>query len=397
MRRIIIILVILISSYNLFAQKIRNFSWYNKFTYGLYEKKDWNKLIKEGHLAIKAGYDFYYLRMRIGIAYYELKEYKLAISEFEHALKFNEADPLTVEYLYYSYKLSGRVLDANLVYIKYKKQVQSRKISSPIGFLKSIYTELGLKMISPSTPDYGALKYAHIGIEHQLGSRLNIYHGYARIGQNQYETSNTKGFRNFPAETKYIQNEYYLKATLPVIKGVQLMGTLHTQSVIDSVEYSNIAFLGGINTSIKLLDLFASFGTARIDDVTNTQFSIGTTIYTQKNQNVYFKSILTYHLDDSTENIIFYQKAGLRTGVNTWFEFHGSFGNMKNVQEEDGFYLYNVTNNLDMKLGVTSIFLLNKNTKLFIGYTAESLEVSDTQLPYKRHYFFTGLQFNLKN
>ena len=397
MRRIIITLMLVISSFSLFAQTTRNFAWYNQFTYDLYEKKEWNKLIKEGHLAIKAGYDFHYLRMRIGIAYYEQEQYRLAIAEFEKALKFNDGDPLTVEYLYYSYKLSGRVLDANIIYTKYKKQLQGRKVPSSIGFIKSIYTELGLKMISPSTPDYGTLKYAHIGIEHQLGSRINIYHGFARLSQNQYETTSSQGFRSFTTQTKYVQNEYYLKATMPIIKGLQLKGSLHTQSVIDSIEYSNLAFSAGLNTSIKSLDLFASYGSANINDSTHTQFSIGTTFYTQKNQNVYFKSIFTYHIHEDNGNLIFYEKVGLRTGKNTWFEFHGAFGDMRNVQEEDGFYIYNVTDNLETKLGVSTIFFLSKNTKLFIGYTAESLKVSDTQLPYKRHYIFTGLQFNLKN
>ena len=93
---------------------------------------------------------------------------------------------------------------------------------------------------------------------------------------------------------------------------------------------------------------------------------------------------------------MFYQKIGLKTGDKTWFEFYGSFGDMKNMQELDGFYIYNMNNHLNMRLGLTGIFLLGKNVKLFVGYTNESYTEFSTELPYKQHYLFTGLQVHFK-
>ena len=76
---------------------------------------------------------------------------------------------------------------------------------------------------------------------------------------------------------------------------------------------------------------------------------------------------------------------------------YGSFGDMKNVQELDGFYQYNINNHLIRRIGFTGIFNLGPKAKLFVGYTSENYEEIDTLLPYKQHYLFTGLQINIKN
>ena len=56
-------------------------------TYSLWQKKDWNGLIAAGKKALKADIDFYYLRVRMGIAYYEKKNYHMALLHFEKAYK----------------------------------------------------------------------------------------------------------------------------------------------------------------------------------------------------------------------------------------------------------------------------------------------------------------------
>ena len=69
MRRIIILSILLISYLGSQAQVKVNLDWYNDHTYRLYQEKNWAGLIELGDAAIKAGYDFYYLRLRLGIAF----------------------------------------------------------------------------------------------------------------------------------------------------------------------------------------------------------------------------------------------------------------------------------------------------------------------------------------
>lgn len=401
MRRIIIILLILLSYLGSQAQVRVDFAWYDKQTYQLYQEKNWSQLIELGRSSIKAGYDFFYLRMRLGIACYEQDRYRAAITHFEQALNFNE-DPLALEYLYYSYKFSGRTMDANLLYAKYKNHLKARDISSTTGFITGLYTETGLKIISPGNSEFGPLLYAHIGAEQQLGSRLNLFHGYMRLSQNisQFETVagfGPGGMGTYEIKRKYVQNEYYLKATFPVFKGLQLIGSLHTQAISDTIQYNNIYYLASISSSFKILDFNMAYGASRIKDTNHHQVSAGATFYPLMNQNLYLQSNLTYHTDSEISNIVFYQKIGLKTAARTWFEFYGSFGDMKNMQELDGFYIYNLNNHLNMRLGLAGIFFLGKNAKLLVGYTNESYTEVGTELPFKQHYLFTGLKLQLKN
>lgn len=54
----------------------------NQKTFQLFTDKNWTELIKFGNQAINKGYDYYYLQLRVGIAYYEKKNYALAEGYF---------------------------------------------------------------------------------------------------------------------------------------------------------------------------------------------------------------------------------------------------------------------------------------------------------------------------
>ncbi len=381
------------------AQQAGSFSRYDKQTYAHYLQQDWQALINTGKAALKEGIDFYYLRMRLGIAYYEKGQYRQAIAHFNKALAYNSYNPLAAEYLYYAYKLAGRLADANLVYGQYKPQLGQRQVASPYGVISGFYSEGGLKFLSPANDEAGPLKYMHAGAQQQLGGRLSLYHGYMRISQNinRYETVNNPG--PGPPTTskttrKYVQNEYYLRAAVPLVAGLQLTGSLHTQAITDSVRYNNLAFMAGLTASIKLFDFSATYGLARIKATRQQQVALGITVYPAPG--LYLQSVFTHHRDGDRGNTIFLQKTGVRTGANTWLEAYGSFGDMRNVQDMDGFYQYNTPDPLTLRLGLTGIFYLGVRTKLLVGYTYENYEALATNLPYQQHYTFTGLQFLLK-
>ncbi len=82
-------------------------------TYNLYIAKKWNELIEVGKQSKREGVDFYYLKVRMGIAYYSLGKYRKAIPFFEKAFNKNIKDEFVGEYLYYSYLFGGRGTDAN--------------------------------------------------------------------------------------------------------------------------------------------------------------------------------------------------------------------------------------------------------------------------------------------
>ena len=85
--RIILVIFLLMVSFRGMADHPPNFKTVDSLSYDLYEKGEWKALIRFGKNAINQGFDYYYLRMRIGIAYYESEKYLLALEHFRKSLE----------------------------------------------------------------------------------------------------------------------------------------------------------------------------------------------------------------------------------------------------------------------------------------------------------------------
>ena len=75
-----------------------DFKSVDETTFRLYEEKKWDSLIVVGKQALKDDIDYYFLRMRLGIAFYSIKLYNLAIEHFQKALAFNSQNAVTWDY-----------------------------------------------------------------------------------------------------------------------------------------------------------------------------------------------------------------------------------------------------------------------------------------------------------
>src|ERR1039457_6036722 len=101
MYRLIIFTALLFFAKSTFSQDTLNSKIVETKSYQLYLDKNWKELISFGNKAVENGFDYYYLRMRIGTAYYEQKNYRTAQEHFWKAYQFNSTDDLSMEYLYY--------------------------------------------------------------------------------------------------------------------------------------------------------------------------------------------------------------------------------------------------------------------------------------------------------
>ena len=118
--------------------KGQEFKKANDFTYQLYQQEKWDSLIIVGDSIISSGLDFYYLRLRVGLAHYFKKQYLLAIPHFQEAVLMNEAENIAAEHLYYCYFQSGQYLQALKVISKQNNYVQQK-----VGFNKKKYVQSG--------------------------------------------------------------------------------------------------------------------------------------------------------------------------------------------------------------------------------------------------------------
>jgi tetratricopeptide (TPR) repeat protein len=184
------------------SQDTVNFTNIDIKTYGFATFAEWDSLIHYGKLGLANDIDYFYLRLRLGEAYYYKQNYAAAIKHFENALKNNSGDTSTQEFLYYSYLFSGRENDARFLGTKMtddtKKTVHLKKDIS----LKNIYFETGpsfsnninkneninlkgTENINGNTDMTGNVYYAHFGLDINIGKWLSIYPGVSYVNDNK--------------------------------------------------------------------------------------------------------------------------------------------------------------------------------------------------------------------
>ncbi|HYW94356.1 MAG TPA: hypothetical protein VE870_02070, partial [Bacteroidales bacterium] len=117
---------LIVVSLPLSAQQQDAFFRFDSLTYRQYLDHDWKNLIKTSKEAFAQGFDYYYLRMRAGIAQYERGNYMKAFPQFRKALAFNSIDVAAREYMYYTLSRSGRQQDALIFYKNNESTLKDR-------------------------------------------------------------------------------------------------------------------------------------------------------------------------------------------------------------------------------------------------------------------------------
>lgn len=109
-KSIISFVIMFIGMYQLSGQMYfgSDYKKLDSITYAAYVNQNWEKVIYAGNIALNKNIDYYYLRMRMGMAAYFLGRYPEAADYFEKALLFNPKGQTAQLYLYNAYKLLGK-------------------------------------------------------------------------------------------------------------------------------------------------------------------------------------------------------------------------------------------------------------------------------------------------
>jgi hypothetical protein len=218
------IFALLLATHLAKAQDTVNSAVVNQRTFDLYEQKNWKELDRQGTGFLKKGYDYYYLRMRVGIAYYERKNYCLAEKHFREVLYFNSHDELAMEYLYYCYVFTGRTENARWISKKFSPGLAAKiGIKSDVA-VSDVLVEGGSK-ITDSSAYYNKIRreksnyynpstYLHAGLTHYVKNRFSVFHGVTLYTQD-----------NFTGSVK--QTQYYIKGAVPLKGNWMLTAAFH--------------------------------------------------------------------------------------------------------------------------------------------------------------------------
>ena len=373
--KIIILYFLLTFQFSSFSQKL-NYIQIDTITYNQYLKGDWKALIKTGKTYLNYGENFYYLQIRMGIAYYKLKKYRKAIPYLKKAFKLNKGNNLVNEYLYYAFIFSGRTMDAQKV-SKYLDMKLKKKlgldydpaidaITFDIRFEDNdnyVVDSLSAGLLQQDIcTDYS---YFALGMEHIYGRNKRIYWNYGKIKKSKdiYDIDNNN--EQIINNRDITQNQFYFSFYSQIKYGFNLSFSVNILNIISTgteiVPTSNWGQRGQRELTTRYIsnEIVGFFGIHK--DISNFKFGLNTSIsnldksfqfqsgldftwYPLANTNLYlsiFADSKSEIKNGTIENTNIIKPAiGVKL-LNIYIEPSYTLGNIINYTEKDAFIINN--------------------------------------------------------
>ena len=387
-----------------FSQEFPEFAKTDSITFALYEKQQWSELIEVGEAAIKNGIDFYYLRMRLGIARYEQQNYRHAIPHFENAIKIYPEDQVAAWYLYYSYLFSGRKSDSKRITPLLNEATKAKMGIKKSLFLDEIYFEGGPAVsnistlednwknptaadtIYSSTTYFKGYNYFHGGIRLNILPNLSIYQGYGQL--NATAQQNIRDFQEQYKPFKRIarQDDYYANIEYVLPKGFKITGAAHflwigydrrdaSYDQIGNLTFDTVAVSEddyvlslGVMKEFTFGSLNVSGTYGRLDNDTVSQLGASFVYYPFGNINFYGTTGILNFWDNEGNRTIFTQEIGGRIFKNIWLEGNITIGQLQNYAEKNAFVIYNAPEEINNKYEAVLIYAAPKHLEISLRY-----------------------------
>ncbi len=449
---LLIITFLLLSNLSFANKDSLDFKTVDYKTYGFYLNQNWDSLIYLGNLAIDNDIDYYYLRIRLGMAYYVKEKYQKASFHFEQALLFNSQSEFAMEYLYYSYIESGRETEARLLSKSFNDLLRSKIKISENKFLSQVYAEGGYILSNNETKNksididgqaniYGETNlakdkyYFHLGLQHDIGKRLSIYQAYNNLTIDNTRIVKFLDMVRITDNYLIYQHEYYINADWFMKKGFNLtpafhyvylnykIGTDYKDTSISKIVASLALSKHFLNTNVSLFGTYSNF-----EESKHVQAGLLLTLYPFSNLKFYstsgFINLNTITTTpppttrgnkdkkglnlNITSDFIFSELIGVKYYKNNWLEISATYGNLKNANEKNALIVYNTTDKINYKFEANLFSQLNKKIRLSLGYQywdftgsyliQNSYSPDDFQIintNYQNHLITGGIKWNL--
>ena len=382
-------------------------------TYQYYLDKNWDLLINEGNKALEKGLDFYYLRYRIGIAYYTKHNYIQALKHFEKAESLYGEDPILKDYIYYSRYFMNRKAEADLVAKSYAEETKS-KLPIENTFISYINLESGYLFPKTATQNllgqngfYGQeeqlnnLQYYHLGLGLNPSPGFKIYLSGSTLVINktkraEFSFDQGQSSREKKQDYSIHQNEFYCSGTIQG-KALKIIPAFHLIQVNYDLPYFELnatfddyltattpislnQYVGSLsltgNFSYFNYDIYASY--SNLNYANQIQFGTNLYYFPFGNLNFYSKTGVklfsesdentTLRLSTKKSRLIFNQLFGFKISPILWGETSITYGDLQNTNEGNAFVVYNLIDDIKLKADINLIFSLSKNLCFSIRY-----------------------------
>jgi tetratricopeptide (TPR) repeat protein len=389
------------------GQEIKRAQITDSITLELYNQQKWDELTEVGDAAIESGLNHYYMQMRVGIAWYEKKNYRKSIRYFEKAAQLNPFYKTVFEYLYFAYLMGGRPQDAEKIRPRLSKESIQRNNLGKRSIIREIYLEGGPGFaanknlvgrgrnkrhqngdtIYNSSYYYNNTYYGHAGIKLRLHPAIMLYQGYGYVNVPVTEKINHLNTPVEDFEVPAIQYEYYgnLEINLPgsfvvtpAFHKLWLNFGLRVDNydpganalVFDTVYENEQMYVTSLSLkkdlSIFAMELSGTYG--EFGHATQKQIGLATYSYPFGNLDFYTKTGITRMWNDMDDRWIFHQMIGGSAGKNLWLEAELTLGQLQDYAEKNAFVIYNSPEEINFKFEGSLLWELSQNIGFSVIY-----------------------------
>ena len=356
-----------------------SFQQIDSLTYSHYLQENWKEVLKTADTGFSLGIDFYYLRMRAGIAAQELGRPVRAIKHFQRALDFNSGDKTASEYLQYSLIQSGNPEEARL----YDHVGNTR--------LKSFFVEGGY-MFTPmadeilSTDPEALIShhyfirdylYASAGLVVESGRRFGAIAATQTLQYQAVQKFLVQSLNPFEFELPFRQNSGYLslyyylgKGFTAQVSGQVLAAAYELKEFVETQTgggyettvdgYNDLALHAGLSAHFPYVTLTLGGDFNRFRGVPYIQGAGQITWFPLGSTALYLQSDLSAYqpVADTTSKPekVFQLLAGFRLSDRIWMEGYATFGEMKNWSEKQAYVVYNNLDPIQSRMGLNLLF-----------------------------------------
>lgn len=445
---IIVFSLILLSPVKINAQDDLSIDSLDKKMEELFVNKKWNEIISLGKKALAVNIETYFLRVRLGIAYYQTKKYFDAIPNFEKAIDIAYPEPEVLRFLYYSYVITGRMEDANYTYFLMPESEKIKIKPLENSFVNDLIIESGLGISNDydknSSIDLdgtdniygeqilsGNNFFVNGGIRQLPLKWLGILYDYTYMKtdrEKQIQFNNTKNSDSY----SQIQNQFYNKFDIRAAKGLVISpagryikledNTIYSNydsasytynpntMAYDSVEYyytlfnqqnisDNFVLSVAVFKYISIFKFEVNGSFSYLNNNHQSQYGLSFKSFPYGKVNFYTNTDLVLHNQNKVSNIIFTQLFGGEIYKNLWLEGFGTYGNMSNYNEQNGYIVYNNPDVINYKFGaelkyyfpinltVSILYQFQERTKNYLTYFFPDAAItgSSTNFPGAEH------------
>jgi len=355
-----------------------------------YQEKAWPALLKVTEESLRQGIDFYYLRVRAGVAAFEMKKFRKAVVHLSAAHEAYKEDEFTTGYLHASLVMAGRQDEARLLAGRLTADTRARLGIRLQGALSSLSAENYLSgntnhasLVEENIAEAGSYSnyrsvlrrqwYTSVGADLHLSPRFNLYTNLSHIAIDR-----TQHFTSVPnlveatMPTTTAQWQLFSQGRLLTGKGWRLFSSLsflkgespyHYPEVASpgvyaltgaSLRYTDWLFNTGFAREMALVTPLFSVTGGEINGFRQIQLNGRLTIYPFGNSNFYLVSEGSLHFDEGTDHpkSVFTQKAAVKAGP-VWLTGEATRGVIARFSTAEGLVVYNMPETVSAMTGAT--------------------------------------------